>query len=51
MQVPRRNDVTAADFKYARERIATLPTIEISYHLAAIKGYDAMLEGMLPTRG
>jgi oligopeptide transport system substrate-binding protein len=38
--------VTAADFKYAWERICT-PVNEstISYHLAAVKGYDAIQDG------
>jgi len=38
--------VTAADFKYAWERICN-PALEseISYHLAAIKGYEAMQDG------
>jgi len=37
------SDVTADDFKYAWERICT-PSVasEISYHLGAVKGYDAM---------
>ncbi|MHB1451366.1 MAG: peptide ABC transporter substrate-binding protein [Coriobacteriia bacterium] len=37
------SDVTADDFKYAWERICTPANeSEISYHLAAVKGYDAM---------
>ncbi len=39
-------DVTAADFKYAWERICNPANeSEISYHLAAVKGYDAMQDG------
>lgn len=41
-------EVTAADFKYAWERIAnpkTDPPSDISYHLSPIKGYDEMQEG------
>jgi peptide/nickel transport system substrate-binding protein/oligopeptide transport system substrate-binding protein len=35
--------VTAADFKYAWERICTPANLsEISYHLAPVKGYDEM---------
>ncbi|MBN1628364.1 MAG: ABC transporter substrate-binding protein [Thermoleophilia bacterium] len=38
--------VTAADFKYAWERICNPANeSEISYHLSAVKGYDAMQEG------
>lgn len=38
--------VTAADFKYAWERICNPANeSEISYHLAAVKGYEAMQEG------
>lgn len=38
--------VTAADFKYAWERICNpVNESEISYHLMAVKGYDAMQEG------
>ena len=37
------SDVTADDFKYAWERICTPANeSEISYHLGAVKGYDAM---------
>jgi len=40
------SDVTADDFKYAWERICTPANeSEISYHLGAVKGYDAMQEG------
>ena len=39
-------DVTAADFKYAWERICNPANEgEISYHLSAIKGYAAMQDG------
>lgn len=41
-------EVTAADFKYAWERIANPksdPPSDISYHLSPIKGYDEMQEG------
>jgi oligopeptide transport system substrate-binding protein len=38
--------VTAADFKYAWERICNpVNESEISYHLEAVKGYEAMQEG------
>ncbi len=38
--------VTAADFKYAWERICNPATeSEISYHLAVVKGYDEMQDG------
>ncbi|OFW58124.1 MAG: hypothetical protein A2133_01510 [Actinobacteria bacterium RBG_16_64_13] len=38
--------VTAADFKYAWERICNPANeSEISYHLSAVKGYDAMQDG------
>ena len=39
-------DVTAADFKYAWERICN-PALEgdIPYHLAAVKGYEEMQAG------
>ncbi len=38
--------VTAADFKYAWERICNPANeSEISYHLSAVKGFDAMQEG------
>jgi hypothetical protein len=38
--------VTAADFKYAWERICDpAGDSEISYHLSAVKGYDAMRDG------
>ena len=38
--------VTAADFKYAWERIANPANeSEIAYHLAPIKGFDAMQDG------
>ncbi|GAB4275568.1 MAG: ABC transporter substrate-binding protein [Coriobacteriia bacterium] len=38
--------VTAADFKYAWERIANPETeSEIAYHLAPVKGFDAMQAG------
>ncbi len=38
--------VTAADFKYAWERMCNPANLsEISYHLAAVKGYDAMQDG------
>ena len=38
--------VTAADFKYAWERICNPANeSEISYHLSCVKGYDAMQEG------
>ena len=38
--------MTAADFKYAWERICNPENeSEISYHLSAVKGYDAMQEG------
>lgn len=38
--------VTAADFKYAWERIANPENkSEISYHLSAIKGYEEMQDG------
>ncbi len=38
--------VTAADFKYAWERICNPDNeSEISYHLGAVKGYDAMQAG------
>ncbi|MHB1017375.1 MAG: peptide ABC transporter substrate-binding protein [Coriobacteriia bacterium] len=37
------SDVTAADFKYAWERICTPANeSEISYHLGVVKGYDEM---------
>ncbi len=40
------SDVTADDFKYAWERICNPENeSEISYHLSAVKGYDAMQEG------
>ncbi len=39
-------DVTAADFKYAWERICNPANEgEISYHLSAVKGYQAMQDG------
>lgn len=39
-------EVTAADFKYAWERICNIENeSEISYHLSAIKGYDEMQAG------
>ncbi len=39
-------DVTAADFKYAWERICNPANeSEISYHLSAVKGFDAMQDG------
>jgi len=41
-------EVTAADFKYAWERIAnpkTDPPSDISYHLSPIQGFDEMQEG------
>jgi len=38
--------VTAADFKYAWERVCNPANeSEVSYHLAAVKGYDAMQDG------
>jgi len=38
--------VTAADFKYAWERICNpVNESEISYHLSAVKGYDEMQDG------
>jgi peptide/nickel transport system substrate-binding protein/oligopeptide transport system substrate-binding protein len=40
------SDVTAEDFKFAWERICNPENeSEISYHLAAVKGYDEMQEG------
>jgi peptide/nickel transport system substrate-binding protein/oligopeptide transport system substrate-binding protein len=40
------SDVTAADFKYAWERICNPENkSEISYHLAIVKGYDEMQAG------
>jgi peptide/nickel transport system substrate-binding protein/oligopeptide transport system substrate-binding protein len=40
------SDVTAADFKYAWERICTPANeSEVSYHLAAVKGYDELQAG------
>lgn len=37
------SDVTAEDFKYAWERICTPANeSEVSYHLSAVEGYDAM---------
>ncbi|MFH1834398.1 MAG: peptide ABC transporter substrate-binding protein [bacterium] len=39
-------DVTAADFKYAWERICNpVNEGEIAYHLAAVKGFEAMQDG------